>query len=77
MNHKSTLLTGLLATVGIFGAWSLVASGGMIQKCGAILQLCANIKGMEYIVVVAFLGLLPAFFKTVDDDTHNRRAMKL
>ncbi len=76
MNNTKKILTGLVALSGIIGACSFSSLFKIIDNYEALLALCANIKGMEYIVVAAFLGILPAFFKAVHDQTNNRGAMK-
>lgn len=76
MGNKKSILAGLVALSGIFGAWPLMSSCQLINNYELFIDLCTNIKGMEYIVVAAFIGLLPAFFKAVHDETNNRGAMK-
>jgi len=39
---------------------------GMIQEHETFLAFYTHIKGIEYIIAVAFLGAFPAFFKLVN-----------
>ena len=39
---------------------------GMIKENQTFVDYYTNIKGVEYIIAVAFLGLFPAFFKLVN-----------
>lgn len=77
MSKKNIKQLGMMTTTSIVAAWFLVTNFGMIQKIETAINFCLDMNGAEYIVVAAFLGLLPAFFKAVHDDTHNRGAMKL
>jgi hypothetical protein len=45
---------------------SYMVALGMIQEHETFLAFYTHIKGIEYIIAVAFLGAFPAFFKLVN-----------
>lgn len=71
MNIKKNIIINQFSGSAILATLTLLAMISMPQKIQAVLSFFTQLQGSEYIIVAAFIGLLPGFFKMVHNDETN------